>query len=185
MTLAQKNAPMVDIPVPRKILTLHEAVAFLECNVSKTASADAWIPHLLEESRGAENWYVARRHDAPDGSYSLQVFVWPSGSWTKVHDHSAWGAVRCAFGSLVEDRYERLDDGSLHEHARLRNLWRREWREMGGVSTVLPYDGGIHRVGNPGDGTAISVHLYGPRMGPVDGRDYDPSRDYVCDRPSD
>jgi hypothetical protein len=26
------------------------------------------------------------------------------------------------------------------------------------------------------------VHLYGPRMGEVDGRDYDLSCDYVCDR---
>jgi hypothetical protein len=26
------------------------------------------------------------------------------------------------------------------------------------------------------------VHLYGPRIGEVDGRDYDLSRDYVCDR---
>jgi hypothetical protein len=47
---------------------------------------------------------------------------------------------------------------------------------------VLPYDEGIHRVGNPGAKTAISVHLYGPRLGEVDGRDYEPSRDYVCDR---
>jgi hypothetical protein len=29
------------------------------------------------------------------------------------------------------------------------------------------------------------VHLYGPRMGTIDGRDYDPSRDYVCDRQYD
>jgi hypothetical protein len=32
---------------------------------------------------------------------------------------------------------------------------------------------------------AISVHLYGPRMDEVDGRDYDPSRDHVCDRLED
>lgn len=32
------------------------------------------------------------------------------------------------------------------------------------------------------EGTAISLHLYGPRVGEIDGRDYDPSRDYVCDR---
>jgi hypothetical protein len=30
--------------------------------------------------------------------------------------------------------------------------------------------------------TAISVHLYGPQIGEIDGRDYDPSRDHVCDR---
>ena len=29
------------------------------------------------------------------------------------------------------------------------------------------------------------MHLYGPRTGGVDGRDYDPSRDYVCDRLDD
>jgi hypothetical protein len=26
------------------------------------------------------------------------------------------------------------------------------------------------------------MHLYGPRLGILDGRDYDPSRDFVCDR---
>jgi hypothetical protein len=29
------------------------------------------------------------------------------------------------------------------------------------------------------------VHLYGPRIGEVDGRDYDISRDYVRDRRED
>jgi len=28
----------------------------------------------------------------------------------------------------------------------------------------------------------ISVHLYGPRQGKLDGRDYDISCNYVCDR---
>jgi Cysteine dioxygenase type I len=51
-----------------------------------------------------------------------------------------------------------------------------------GASTVLPCDGGIHRVGNPGESPAVSVHLYGPPLEDIDGRDYDPSRDYVCDR---
>jgi hypothetical protein len=37
-------------------------------------------------------------------------------------------------------------------------------------------------VGNPGSEVAISVHLYGPRAGEIDGRDYDPSQNYVCDR---
>jgi len=29
------------------------------------------------------------------------------------------------------------------------------------------------------------VHLYGPRLGKVDGRDFDPTCDYVCDRRED
>jgi hypothetical protein len=32
---------------------------------------------------------------------------------------------------------------------------------------------------------AVSLHMYGPRVGSVDGRDYDLSRDFVCDRIED
>jgi hypothetical protein len=92
------------------------------------------------------------------------------------------GAFCCAVVSLVEERYERLDNGSEPNSAHLREVWRLVWRREDGVSSVLPYEGGIHRVGNPSSGTAISVHLYGPSLGKLDGRDYDPSRDYVCDR---
>ena len=140
------------------------------------------LPHMEVP---AEDWYVAYRHDDPEHSYSVQVFVWPPGTATRVHDHSSWGAFCCVVGSVLEERYERLDDGSLSEHARLRRRWRLEWSRESGISTVLPGDRGIHKVGNPTDEPAISVHLYGPRLGEIDGRDYDPSQDYVCDRPHD
>ncbi|MGH3148913.1 MAG: cysteine dioxygenase, partial [Rubrobacter sp.] len=144
----------------------------------------AWaqIPSVLEEARGAKDWYVARRYEAEDGSYSLQVFVWPAGTGTRIHDHSSWGAYHCAAGSVLEERYERLDDGSTPGHAHLRESWRLAWDPQDGASTVLPGNGGIHRVSNPGSEVAVSVHLYGPRTEKVDGRDYDPTRDFVCDR---
>jgi predicted metal-dependent enzyme (double-stranded beta helix superfamily) len=137
---------------------------------------------LLEEARKAEDWYVASSHKGEDDAYSLKVFVWPQGTGTKIHDHSSWGAYACAAGSVLEERYDRLDDGSLHEHARLKKAWQLWWSPGDGASTVLPAEGGIHRVGNPGAGTAVSIHLYGPQLEEVDGRDYDPSNDYVCDR---
>lgn len=64
----------------------------------------------------------------------------------------------------------------------MKKVWRLTWGPEDGISTVLPYGGGIHRISNPTEELAISVHLYGPRLGEMDGRDYDPSRDYVCDR---
>ncbi len=141
---------------------------------------------LLRTARKAQDWYVALQRYIGEGpsenSCSLQVFVWPARSWTQIHDHSSWGVFRCVVGEVAEERYERLDDGSTPEHARLKMAWQRVWRKDDKASMVLPYDGGIHRVGNPFATTAISVHLYGPRLGEVDGRDYDPSRDYVCDR---
>jgi predicted metal-dependent enzyme (double-stranded beta helix superfamily) len=161
---------------------LRRAVPFLASLVKDPAFLDVYVLPLLEEAKGTEEWYVAHRCDAQDGSYSLQIFVWPPGTKTQIHDHSSWGAYRCVVGSVKEERYERLDDGSRLNHARLKKVWQLSWSKEDGASTVLPYDEGIHRVGNPGSKTAISVHLYGPRIGEVDGRDYDASRNYVCDR---
>lgn len=162
---------------------LRRAVPFVQDLAEDRAFLEIEVPSLLQEAEGAEHWYVARRYEGDD--YSLQVFVWPAGTGTKVHDHSSWGVYRCVAGSLVERRYARLDDGSRPDHARLEKAWQRRWTPEDGASTVLPGDGGIHSMTNLGDGTAVSVHLYGPRTEQIDGRDYDPSRDYVCDRTED
>ena len=163
-------------------LALREAAPLLARLARNPVFLEMHILARLEEARDAEDWYAAPIHDAPDGSYSLQVFVWPPGTRTQIHDHTTWGAYCGAVGSVLEERYERLDDGSQLDYARLKKVWQVWWSSEDGASTVLPRDEGIHRVGNPGAETAISVHLYGPRMGKVDGRDYVPSRDYVCDR---
>ncbi len=163
-------------------MALPQAASFLTRLVNDPDFVEAEILPLLEEARGREEWYVARRYEDEDSSFSLKVFVWPPGTRTMVHDHSSWGAYVCAWGAVLEERFERLDDGSRIEHARLEKAWQLSWSPEDGSSTVSPGDGGIHRVGNPGDEAAVSVHLYGPRIGEVDGRDYDPSRDYVCDR---
>jgi predicted metal-dependent enzyme (double-stranded beta helix superfamily) len=175
------TAPYVLPPEP----TLRDAITVLSRLVWDPDFLESRVLPLLEEAGRADDWYVAYRRDDPDRSCSLQIFVWPPGSKTKVHDHSSWGAFCCVAGSVLEERYERADDGSLRDYARLKKLWQLEWGMEDGISTVLPYGGGIHRVGNPTQEPAISVHLYGPRLSEVDGRDYDPSRDYVCDRTED
>jgi predicted metal-dependent enzyme (double-stranded beta helix superfamily) len=169
--------------VPPAEVAVGEAIPILSDLVNDTHFLASHVLPLVEEL--AEDWYVAYRHDDPEHSYSVQVFVWPPGSATRVHDHSSWGAFCCVVGSVLEERYERLDDGSVPDHARLKELWRVEWEREDGISTVLPYEEGIHRVGNPNEEPAISVHLYGPRLGEIDGRDYDPSQHYVCDRQYD
>jgi predicted metal-dependent enzyme (double-stranded beta helix superfamily) len=161
-------------------VALRRAVPYLARLASSPAFPAAWLPLLLQEARERESWYVAERLD--DGSCSLQVFVWPPGTGTRVHDHSSWGAFLCVAGSVLEERYERLDDGSIPDYAHLKKLWQLRWSREDGASTVLPGDGGIHQVSNPGERPAISIHLYGPRLREVDGRDYDPDRHYVCDR---
>jgi hypothetical protein len=167
-------------------LALQRAAPYLAHLVEGPAFFEAEIGPLLDGTADAgADWYVANEYEGNDRSFSLQVFVWPPGTKTKIHDHSSWGVYCCALGSVREERYERLDDGSRLDHAPLKKVWELMWSKEDGASSVLPGDGGIHRVGNPGNRMAISVHLYGPRVGKVDGRDYDPSRDYVCDRMDD
>ena len=163
-------------------LALREAVPFLVRLSDDPAFLNAHVLPLLREAGEADDWFVAYSCTGRNDSYSLQVFFWPPGSRTQIHDHTSWGAYCCVAGSVLEERYERLDDGSQLEYAHLKEAWQLSWSREDGVSTVLPYDEGIHRVGNPGAKTAISVHLYGPKIGELDGRDYDASRDYVCDR---
>ncbi len=165
---------------------LRQAAPFIANLVKDLAFFEGEIRPLLEETRGAVgDWYVAHSYGDKDHTYSLRVFVWPPSTETKIHDHSSWGVYCCAVGSVLEERYERLDDGSRLDHARLKKIRQRMWSREDGASSILPHDGGIHRVANPGDDVAISVHLYGPRLGEVDGRDYDLSCDYVCDRRGD
>jgi predicted metal-dependent enzyme (double-stranded beta helix superfamily) len=104
-------------------LALQKAATFLSHLVQDPDLVESWILPFLEEARHTEDWYVAHRHVAEDGSFSLQVFVWPPGTGTKIHDHSSWGAYCCAVGSVLEERYERLDDGSRPEYARLKKVW--------------------------------------------------------------
>ena len=98
---------------------LPQAAAFLADLVQDHSFLESHVLPFLEEAQSAEEWYVARRWDAPDGSYSLRVFVWPPGTRTRIHDHSSWGAYACAAGTVLEESYERLDDGSRCGHARL------------------------------------------------------------------
>jgi predicted metal-dependent enzyme (double-stranded beta helix superfamily) len=146
-------------------LALREAVPFLERLSDEPAFLNAHVLPLLREAREADDWFVAYSCNGRDGSYSLQVFFWPPGSRIQIHDHTSWGAYCCVAGSVLEERYERLDDGSQLEYAHLKKAWQLSWSREDGVSTVLPYNEGIHRVGNPGAKTAISVHLWPPTGG--------------------
>lgn len=163
-------------------LAMAEAGPLLEALVHESGLLGMWVAPLLAQVAPADEPYIAHTILSPGGGCSLQVFVWAPGSRTPIHDHTSWGAYYCVAGTLREDRYARLDDGTQLNQAHLRASWRRTWSRADGVSTVAPYAGGIHRIANPTRRPAISLHLYGPRVGSLDGRDYDPARDYVCDR---
>jgi hypothetical protein len=163
-------------------LGFEDAPTFLARLAGDPAFLATHILPLLAQVVLAREPAIAATFGTREASNCLQVFVWPAGAATPIHDHTSWGAYHCVVGSLLEERYARLDDGAQPNTARLRRQWRRVWNRADGASTVGAYENGIHRVANAGARPAISVHLYGPRMGAFDGRDYEPSRDFVCDR---
>jgi predicted metal-dependent enzyme (double-stranded beta helix superfamily) len=108
-------------------------------------------------------------HSEPDGSFSIVALVWLPGQMTRIHDHVTWGAFAVIQGVEFEEVF-RLDegDGCLIEAGNTINT-------KGHVSGFAP-PGDIHRVRNPGNGIAISIHVYGTdvsRLGSGARRDYD------------
>src|SRR5215213_5927963 len=154
-------------------MTLDEARGFLKHITREPQFVLTHIlPHALSNARSAEPIIVAT-YGARETTTCLQVFLWPAGAATPIHDHTSWGAYHCVVGTLIEERYERLDDGAQPSTARLRKIWQRRLRNEDGASTVGAYEAGIHRISNTSGRPAISVHVYGPRLGVFDGRDYD------------
>jgi 3-mercaptopropionate dioxygenase len=103
-------------------------------------------------------------HVEPDGSFSIVGLVWRPGQLTRIHDHVTW----CAFGVIQGVEHEELFDADLNPIGRSEN-------HVGDVSGFAP-PGDIHRVHNTGDGTAISIHVYGTdvtRIGSSARRYYD------------
>jgi predicted metal-dependent enzyme (double-stranded beta helix superfamily) len=99
----------------------------------------------------------------PSRLFSLRVYIFGPGEHTSVHDHSSWGVSGSAFGPLEVVRYRREDDGSDPDLARLATADRYALRP-GEIETTLPLDQGIHRTGNPAEGTTLMVSVYGPPL---------------------
>jgi predicted metal-dependent enzyme (double-stranded beta helix superfamily) len=92
-TLAPDANELQELCALPTVRALLRAAAFLADLVQDRSFLESYGLPALEGARGAEGWYVARRWDAPDGSFSLQVFAWPPGTGTRIHDHYSWATT--------------------------------------------------------------------------------------------
>jgi predicted metal-dependent enzyme (double-stranded beta helix superfamily) len=116
-----------------------------------------------------ENYLSHVLHIEPDGAFSIVALVWRPGQVTPIHDHVTW----CVFGVLQGVEYEEVF--SLDEKGEYLVEVGDNSNGAGDVNGFAP-PGDIHRVRNVGDGTAISLHIYGTdvsRIGSSVRRDYD------------
>ena len=178
-----RSALSRELPRRMPLIERDEAVAFVGRIAQSASFLHQFRPHLERAPQtGADPIILATYLAQGATGAMLHLFYWPVGAATPIHDHTSWGVYQCVGGALLEDRYERLDDGEQPETAQLRKRWRRRWGHWDGASTVGAYADGIHRIANHSSRPSLSLHMYGSRASTLDGRDYDPRRDFVCDR---
>lgn len=96
----------------------------------------------------------------PGRIFSLRLYIFGPGEHTPVHDHTSWGVSGSAFGRLEVVRYRHAGPGPEPNQVRLA-LAARGVLRPGDIETTMPFDEGIHRTGNPEDGTTLMVSIYG------------------------
>lgn len=114
----------------------------------------------------------------PARRFSLRFYFHEAGSWTPVHDHSAWGVSGTPAGRLGVIQYRREDDGSVEGYARLAETERRNL-PPGEVETTRSLDGGIHQTGSPADAVNLMISVYGSPARRLFIQWFDPAKDRV------
>jgi hypothetical protein len=110
--------------------------------------------------------------------FSLRMYIFEPGEYTPIHDHNSWGVTGNVTGSLEVIRYNRKDDGSLENYARLGESDR--YRLVPGETELtLSLNAGIHQTGNPTPETIIMVSVYGPPARRLYINSFDAARDKV------
>ncbi|OZI41163.1 cysteine dioxygenase [Bordetella genomosp. 1] len=133
---------------------LHGLLRELAAGVALAHDPLADLPEAARAG-SAERYTRHVAYADPAGRYTVVYLVWRPGQFSPVHGHKTWCAYRVLQGELTETHY-RWDAGSeiaqVHGGAQ---------RRAGDIITATPGLGQIHRLGNAGPDTAISLHVYG------------------------
>jgi predicted metal-dependent enzyme (double-stranded beta helix superfamily) len=131
------------------------------------ARVAALLPDLLsldglltpEQQAAPQDGYGRNRvFICPGDRFSVLAMVWPPGISTPIHDHRDWCALGLYRGEIEETRYDPATvtarRATASPHATIRHRT--------GAVAHLPVDApNIHRIHNPTEEVAISIHVYG------------------------
>ena len=167
-------------PLRSVCLAWSESMAGLVESESRMRFAASRLPELLERkdifrdilkrTAAGKTWpdlHTARLFENeiliyldPFRRFSLRIYPYGPGEFSYIHDHVSWGVSGCVTGTLQVDRYRRTDDGGSPGFARLEKTEEKR-RRAKAVEVTLPLEEGIHRTGNPDNGTILMVSIYG------------------------
>lgn len=107
----------------------------------------------------------ARRllHKDPNNRYTVMVMVWDSGQATPLHDHAGIWCVECVYQGKIEVTSYSVRGGDPEEGL---VLFEREEVVQAGIGEaghlIPPFE--YHKIGNPHDKPAVTIHVYGGEM---------------------
>ena len=118
-------------------------------------------PRLLGAVHRAGSAEHYRRHVVyadPGRQFSVLAIVWQPGQRTRIHGHSAWGAVGVYSGSPYCENFAACTAPDAPQ------TWQPTMKlrlAAGDLATVEPGAHDVHRIGNDGPTPCITVHVYG------------------------
>jgi len=107
-----------------------------------------------EQCRASHDRYTRHvLYGDPDGRYTIVAIVWGALQRSPIHAHHTWCGVGVYSGEITETLYRENAVGAPLPVT-----------SMARGSGTLSFDdaqGGIHRIANAGQDTAVSIHIYG------------------------
>lgn len=137
---------------------------------------DAWLKPTHYETDPEQGFGVHLLHEEPDHSLAVFAIAWAPHDGFEPHDHGTWAVVVGVEGVERNVKYNRLDDRSRPDRAKLVER-----------CTVLAGEGdvvclrakGIHSVWNDGDKVSLSLHTYGRHINHTGRSVFDPASGVV------
>ncbi len=112
----------------------------------------------------------------PCGLFSVLQLIWHPGAITPIHGHNAWGIVGVVDGTIGCETFIREDTKagkatgrpSQREASSLPPVLSRGTirASAGAIASVNPDPEGIHRLYNPTNDVATTLHIYGMDLSP-------------------
>jgi predicted metal-dependent enzyme (double-stranded beta helix superfamily) len=118
----------------------------------------AFDPHLLAPGQRLPRADCYARHvlyGDPQGRFTILAIVWGPGQFSPPHAHQTWCGY-AVYENALEESMFRYD--AVRSKAELRST---EVRDPGYSCFAGAGLDQIHRLGNPGQSPAISIHVYG------------------------
>ncbi|MBM3941561.1 MAG: hypothetical protein FJ316_01270 [SAR202 cluster bacterium] len=108
------------------------------------------------------------------GASGLQVtaVVWGPGDHAPPHNHNTWGMIGVWDNALTETRFQRLDDRTRVDYAKLEKD-RTAVVKPGEISLLVPEVDEIHQMDNFTDRPTVEIHVYGKDLRGLDRCTYD------------